>query len=110
MIAWCGAAAAGETPRPALSAADRDFFERKVRPLLVERCYQCHSAQAKKRRGGLLLDSRGAILRGGDTGPAVVPGQPDKSLLLRAVGYGDERLQMPPKGKLPDRDIAVLAE
>jgi cytochrome c553 len=85
------------------------FFENQVRPILVEHCYSCHSADAKKVRGGLLLDSREATLQGGDSGPAVVPGHPDRSLLVTAVRYLDEDLQMPPKGgKLSDREIADL--
>src|SRR5262249_25497169 len=93
-----------------LSSADRDFFEKRIRPLLVERCFECHSTKSVKKRGGLLLDSRDSLLRGGDTGPAVVVGQPDKSLLLRAVRYQDEHLQMPPKGKLAERDLTALEE
>ncbi len=86
------------------------FFEKKVRPLLAERCYACHSTAAKKVRGGLTLDRRDAFLKGGDSGPAVVAGQPDKSLLVKAVRYHDETLQMPPKGRLPAREIALLEE
>jgi hypothetical protein len=85
---------------------DSDSFEEKVRPLLVERCFPCHS-RATKQKGGLLLDSRQSILKGGDSGPAVVPGDPEKSLLIRAVRYNDE-LKMPPKGKLPDAAAADL--
>src|SRR3954464_13612186 len=62
-----------------------DFFEAKVRPVLVEHCYKCHSTEAKKQQGGLHLDTRDAIRTGGDTGPAVVPGKPADSLLLTAV-------------------------
>jgi len=100
------------TPRGAIAEvpADVEFFEKKVRPLLAERCHACHSARAKKQRGGLSLDSRAAILRGGDTGPALVPAQPDKSLLVRAVRYEKNGLQMPPKGKLPAHEIAILEE
>jgi hypothetical protein len=85
-----------------------EFFEKKVRPVLVEHCYQCHSGQAKKKRGGLLLDSREGLRKGGDTGPAVVPGKPGESLLLRAVRHSDDMLKMPPKGKLPDAVVADL--
>src|SRR3954447_8171252 len=74
------------TPRPP-TAADSQFFERKVRPLLFERCQGCHSARAGKRRGSLLLDAQAGILAGGDSGPAVVPGRPEESLLIRAVRY-----------------------
>ncbi|MBI1916080.1 MAG: PSD1 domain-containing protein [Planctomycetes bacterium] len=112
-VVVCGmtTATAAETPKTAvLSAADREFFERKVRPLLSQHCYQCHSTKSKKQRGGLLLDSRSTAMNGGDSGPVIVPGRPDDSLLIRAVRHKDERVQMPPKGKLPDRDIAVLVE
>src|SRR5262245_56033294 len=85
-----------------------EFFEKKVRPVLVEHCYQCHSAQAKKLRGGLRLDSRAAILKGGDTAAAVVPGKPEKSLLLTAVSYSDDDLKMPPRTRLADQHVADL--
>src|SRR5437016_1633674 len=76
-----------------------EFFEKKIRPVLVENCYKCHSPEAEKVKGGFLLDTREHLLKGGETGPAIVPGQPDKSLLIKAVRYTDENLQMPPKGK-----------
>jgi cytochrome c553 len=110
-LAWPAAAVCAETPSAAAFApADIAFFEAKVRPLLAGHCYSCHSAKAKRPKGGLRLDSRAAALRGGDSGPAFVPGQPEKSLLLEAVRYRSEALQMPPKGKLAERDIAVLEE
>src|SRR5207253_4892368 len=77
-----------------------EFFEKKIRPVLVNHCYKCHSASAKKIRSGLLLDSRDGIRKGGERGPAVVPSDPAASLLLKALSY--EELQMPPGGKLPD--------
>jgi mono/diheme cytochrome c family protein len=83
-----------------------DFFEARIRPVLVEHCYRCHSAEAKKLRGGLRLDSRAGMLSGGDSGPAIAPGRPGESLLLRAIRYEDEDLQMPPAGKLPPEVIA----
>src|SRR5262245_39491496 len=89
------------------SPADLDFFEAKVRPLLVNHCGNCHS-DAKK-RGGLAMTSREAILKGGDSGPALLPGSPEKSLLVTAVGYKAE-VRMPPKEKLPDAAIATLTE
>ncbi len=89
---------------------DRDFFEAKVRPVLVERCFKCHSVQAKKAKGNLQLDSRAGVLKGGDSGPAAQPGNLEKSLILRAVGYQDADLAMPPQGKLPDHEIAALTE
>ncbi|HXG10340.1 MAG TPA: DUF1553 domain-containing protein [Gemmataceae bacterium] len=85
-----------------------DFFEKKIRPVLVEHCYQCHSAEAeakKKLRGGLRVDSREGLLKGGDSGPAIVPGKPEESLLIQALRYADG-LQMPPRGKLPAAIVA----
>src|SRR5204863_6784004 len=88
-----------------------DFFERKIRPIFVERCYECHSPQAEKLKGGLLLDTKEGVLKGGDTGPAIVPGNREKSLLIKAVRYASEDLQMPPKNKkLSDEQIADLEE
>ncbi len=95
-----------------LAAADDtglDFFEKRVRPLLAERCLECHSVE-KKVKGGLRLDTRDGWLKGGDTGPAIVPGEPDKSLLITAVRYTDRDLQMPENRKLPAAEIAVLEE
>ncbi len=91
------------------------FFEKKIRPLFVEQCAKCHSAEAAKVKGGLRLDSRDAILKGGDTGAAITPGEPEKSLLIQAVRYTDKELKMPPpKGgedrKLSDTQIAALEE
>src|SRR5207244_5412635 len=89
-----------------------EFFEKNIRPVFVDRCYKCHSHDAEKIKGGLLLDTREGLLKGGDTGPAIVPGDPDKSLLIKAVRYTDEDLQMPPrKGggkKLAAKEIADL--
>ncbi len=73
------------------------FFESKVRPVLIQHCYTCHSSSAAKPKGGLLLDTRKAIRAGGDRGPAVVPGAPDASLLLAAISHADPNLKMPPK-------------
>ncbi|MCE9603290.1 MAG: PSD1 and planctomycete cytochrome C domain-containing protein [Planctomycetia bacterium] len=94
--------------RPASAADDHDFFEKRIRPVLVEHCYECHSASARKIGGNLRLDTRDGTRRGGDSGPAIVPGDPSKSLLLQAVRYGDDSLQMPPKGKLSSEAIANL--
>ena len=83
-----------------------EFFEKEVRPLFAEHCYKCHSVDAKRLEAGLLLDSRASQLRGGDSGPAIVPGKADQSLLIQAVRYED--FEMPPKGKLPAKDVATL--
>src|SRR6266581_9064720 len=89
---------------------DFDFFEKKIRPVLVDRCYKCHSASAEKVKGGLLLDSREGMLKGGESGkPAIVTGDAERSRLIEAIRYANEDLQMPPKkagGKLSDEQIA----
>lgn len=82
-----------------LDPAQVEFFENKIRPVLAEHCYGCHSQKSEKLKGGLFLDTRDGLLKGGDNGPAIVPGDPDKSLLIKAVRYLDENLQMPPKDK-----------
>jgi hypothetical protein len=92
------------------SATDLEFFEKKVRPILVERCYECHSAEAGKSKGGLTVDSRPALLKGGDNGPALIAGVPDKSLLITAIRYQKRELQMPPKSPLPAAEQRVLEE
>ncbi|MAT46021.1 MAG: hypothetical protein CMO35_01170, partial [Verrucomicrobiaceae bacterium] len=98
-------------PAAAVSAEeDLAFFESKIRPLLAERCYECHSARASKVKGGLLLDSREGVQKGGDSGPVLVKGEPGKSLLLKALSYRDSDLQMPPEGKLADSEISLLRE
>ncbi len=85
-----------------------DFFERKIRPVLVERCYKCHSVSAGKHRGGLFLDSREGVRKGGDSGPVIVAGKPSESLLIKAVRQLSPDLSMPPKGKLSELAIADL--
>lgn len=91
-------------------ADDTAFFESKIRPVLVRHCYECHSAESGKSKGGLMLDTRHGIRTGGDTGPAVVPGDPAKSLLLTAIQHADPDLEMPPKEpKLPEAVIADFA-
>ncbi|MSQ97150.1 MAG: DUF1549 domain-containing protein [Gemmataceae bacterium] len=85
-----------------------NFFENKVRPVLSARCYTCHSQSAKKLKGGLKLDGRESILKGGDSGPALVPGKPAVSLLVKAIKY--DGLEMPPSGKLPADEIAILVK
>lgn len=92
------------------AAADLDFFEKRVRPVLVQRCFECHSTKTDKVKGGLLLDSRDGIFTGGDSGPAVVVGDVEKSLIVQAIRYDNENVQMPPAGKLPEAEIAVLTE
>ena len=81
-----------------------DFFESRIRPVLVEHCYACHSASAKKLKGELLLDSRWGWQQGGESGPPIVPGSPEESLIIDALRY--ESFEMPPKAKLPDSVIS----
>ena len=96
---------------PAPTPDQLDFFETTIRPILVESCYECHSEKEGKSKGSLTLDTRDGVLRGGDTGPAVVAGDPEKSVLIQAIRYTDEELQMPPEksgGKLSPEKIAAL--
>ena len=94
----------------ATAAGEFDFFEKEIRPLLHKHCYKCHSTEAEKLKGALLLDSRQGWETGGDSGPAIVPGDVEGSLLLRAVSYEDDDLQMPPKYKLADHERAALGK
>ncbi|HIG80572.1 MAG TPA: DUF1549 domain-containing protein, partial [Verrucomicrobiales bacterium] len=91
-----------------LTRAQLDFFEKKIRPVLVQQCYKCHSAKSEKVKGELLLDTKAGARKGGESGPAVVPRNLRKSLLIEAVRWGNDDLQMPPKKKLPDSVIADL--
>jgi mono/diheme cytochrome c family protein len=94
----------------AIDPAGTSFFEQKIRPVLVEHCYSCHSAEAKKLKGNLYLDSKAGWQKGGDSGePAILPGNPEASLLIRSIQHLEEDLEMPPKKpKLPDSVIADL--
>jgi hypothetical protein len=103
LAALTKAAVAGDDP------AGLEFFESKIRPILVDNCYSCHSQKSPKIKGGLLLDSREGVLKGGDTGPAIKPGYVEESLLIKAVRYTDNDLRMPPKNKkLAQAQIADL--
>jgi uncharacterized membrane protein len=109
VLAAIGTAQAAEPTKEQL-----DFFEKKVRPILSEKCYKCHSVEAGKSKGGLTLDTQAATLKGGEGGPAVVPGDLSNSLLITAVSYKDKDLKMPPdkdnNKKLSDEEIASLTE
>jgi hypothetical protein len=116
VIAVCCLFAAGaqlgaqESRADDIPAAHRDFFEKEVRPLLVKRCFECHDGKTTK--GGFSLASAHGWQTGGDSGPAILPGKPDDSLLIRSIRYTDEDYLMPPKkkGKLPDEEIAILTK
>jgi hypothetical protein len=102
LLAAAGQRAAGEGER---------FYERQIRPILKANCFRCHSHAAGKAKGGLVVDSPANLLRGGDSGPAIVPGAPEKSLLIRAVRHTDPDLQMPPSGKkLAEAQVALLSQ
>lgn len=106
LMLWCiNAVVVAEPPE-----VDRDgyeYFERKIRPLLSRRCYECHSSRAKTVHGSLRLDSLDAVRQGGDSGPLLVPGKPGESLLVEVIRY-DGDIQMPPKGKMSEAEIAEL--
>ncbi|HMC09947.1 MAG TPA: DUF1549 domain-containing protein, partial [Pirellulaceae bacterium] len=106
--AWLLLAALITAAEPAASPppGDIEFFEKRVRPLLAEHCYQCHGA--KKQESGLVLSTPDGLRNGGDRGSTIVPGDPDASVLVQAVHYTDDDLKMPPRGKLKDEQIADL--
>ena len=108
-LAILAAAPAGSRAeeRPRQDGAAVEFFEKKVRPLLADNCYNCHSANTNA-KGGLRTDDRNGLLQGGNSGPAVVPGKPEESLLLQAVRHKDGAPKMPPKKRLTAREVAVL--
>ncbi|MCS5582769.1 MAG: DUF1549 domain-containing protein, partial [Pseudomonadales bacterium] len=109
LLVTCTTASAEDTNSP--SPQDIEFFEKKIRPVLAARCYSCHSNRSKTVKGSLKVDSRGALIAGGDSGSAIVPGKPEESLLIAAIQFKKNAdVQMPPKGKLPDHEIAALTE
>ncbi len=103
-----------EAPATAVAVAAGDkitpdqekFFETRIRPVLAGQCFKCHASTAEKLRGGLRLDTRDGPRTGGDSGPAVVPGNLEESLLIRAIRYTEKELRMPPKAKLLDQVVA----
>src|SRR3954466_7517097 len=99
----CGLAGPVFAEGPKLSADGVEFFETHIRPVLVNKCYECHSASAKALKGGLRLDTAEHMRAGGESGPVVVPNKPDDSALISALRY--QTNEMPPSGKLPDAVI-----
>ncbi len=83
-----------------------ELFEKKIRPILVDNCYVCHSSKSKRPMGGLILDTKAGLMKGGVSGAVIVPGKPAESLLMRVLHYNDPMLKMPPTSKLPDAVIA----
>ena len=108
-FAWCGGASRTDAQDATQAdAAGFEFFESQVRPVLVQRCHECHSSESDPVEGGLRLDSRDAWRRGGDSGAAIVPGKPTESRMFKAVLYQDPTLAMPPDNALSKREIDVL--
>ncbi|MDX1962928.1 MAG: PSD1 and planctomycete cytochrome C domain-containing protein [Pirellulales bacterium] len=101
---------ANKSDEKELSAADREFFEKEIRPLLQNRCLECHAASAKHENGNLHLDSRAGWQKGGDSGAAIIPGKPEESLLVAAIEHQPDSPEMPPTGKLPAAEIKLLRE
>ncbi len=93
---------------PEAQHAGEHFFERKVRPVFVEHCHKCHAGE--KQKGGLKIETLQGLLAGGDSGPAIVPGDAEHSLIIQAIHWGDDTVQMPPTKKLPDAIIADLTQ
>jgi len=100
---------AGLLPAAEPTAKDVEFFEKKVRPVLVQHCYKCHSADAKDLKGDLLLDTKAGVAKGGESGPVIKSGDPNASPLIKSLRYTDKNLKMPPDGKLPEAVINDLA-
>lgn len=98
-----------DSANPKFSDADLEYFETKIRPILAKRCYECHGPDLDEVEGGLRFSSRGALLKGGETGPAIIPGDPKNSLLVDTINYG-EVYEMPPDSKMPADEIALLTE
>jgi mono/diheme cytochrome c family protein len=97
----------GVTP-PAISDDAAELFKKSVRPLLERKCFECHSAKADELKGNLKLETLDDILKGGETGPAIIPGDTENSFLLRAIRYQEDDYQMPPAGRMDDKDIAMV--
>jgi mono/diheme cytochrome c family protein len=110
IFALLAAATVTAGPPAGASLSDQAFYARKVQPILAANCFACHSHKEKKSKGGLMLDSRGAVLLGGDDGAVVVAGKPDESLLIKAVTHTDNAPRMPPKGELSVEQVAILRE
>jgi hypothetical protein len=105
--AWCGSTLAFAAEPE--DAAKIEFFEKKIRPLLTDKCYNCHSANTNA-KGGLRVDDRRGLIDGGNRGAAIVPGSPDESVLIEAIRYQDKGFQMPPEKQLEPEQIADLEQ
>ena len=108
ILIWVGAlGTSASAQQPARN--DIDYFEQYIRPVLSEHCYECHSAKASTLSGGLRLDTSDGWMRGGDSGPSVVAGRPDESLLMRALRYDEDVSPMPPSSPLDAQMVSRIA-
>ena len=105
---FCLSALVRSSVADASEAEGMEFFENHIRPVLAENCYKCHSEEAGKAKGELLLDTAAGLLKGGEAGPTIIPGNPAASLLIKAVSYENDDLQMPPKSRLSKSAIDKL--
>jgi hypothetical protein len=108
-LCWCAALLVLRL-HAQITAEQTEFFEKKIRPVLAEKCYGCHGPESKPPQGGLRLDTREGLRKGGDSGPAITPGDPANSLLIEAISYKNPDFKMPPGGKLSDQRIADFTE
>jgi len=97
------------TCNPSVFASDAELFNTKIKPILQQKCFSCHSHESKKNKGGLVLDSLAGMLEGGDSGSAIIVGKPEKSKLVEAITNTNPDLKMPPKGKLSDQEIIDIS-
>ncbi len=108
LLAASGWTAGLHAADPAPQSAQAEFFEKRIRPVLAESCYRCHSAEADPLKAGLRLDSRAGLLKGGESGPVVVPGHPEQSRLVEALGWENPDFKMPPRKPLAPSQVADL--
>ncbi len=107
-VACLGWIVFGVTTVCAQTPAATEYFEKEIRPVFADKCYGCHSSKLKSPMGGLVLDTKAGLKKGGNGGPVLVPGDPASSRLLQALTYKQTELRMPPTGKLPDEKIAAF--
>ncbi len=107
LLVACFMLPAASADESEITVEQRHFVQTRVLPLLEARCFQCHNG-TEETKGGLVLTSRASALKGGDSGPAIIPGKPDQSLLIEAIRY--EGFEMPPSSKMPDAEISILVD
>jgi mono/diheme cytochrome c family protein len=105
-VGICGAMLLATTAT--LAAEEDRAFAESIRPLFERKCFECHSSKAEELKGNLRLETVEQVLKGGATGPAIVPGDTENSFLLRAIRYQEDDFQMPPSGRMTDEEIALV--